>query len=164
MKKMMKNIISAVLCVSIAFAGSLTFAEEEPQEDETEPDEEPTEDETGEDNTDGDSMEDEATDYTDDAESGDTTGEDTDTDDMASDSDMSADTGSDETTDQNNIIKNYNLMLDFEKLSTAVTQILTNLETVVYQTAIQNDVLRRVIDNLRRVEEGLVDYISFSFL
>ena len=34
MKKMMKDIISAVLCVSIAFAGSLTFAEEEPKSDE----------------------------------------------------------------------------------------------------------------------------------
>lgn len=149
-------------------AGEDEVPEEETPEEDPAGEEEPApEDETGE----GDTAEDETTDYTEDAgeEGGDTTGEEDGTaDDTATDDTTMNDTTTDDTTaedgeTENTIVKNYNLMRKFKELYTTTSDILASLGSVIYNQSIQNQVLDRGIDNIRKISEYVINYIEMSF-
>lgn len=132
--------------------------EETPEEDPADEEEPAPEDETGE----GDTVEDETTDYTEDAgeEGGDDTGEE---DDTTTDDTTMDDTAAEDGETENTIVKNYNLMRKFKELYTTTSDILTSLGSVIYNQSIQNQVLDRGIDNIRKINEYVINYIEMSF-
>lgn len=135
--------------------------EETPEEDPTDEEEPAPEDETGE----GDIAEDETTDYTEDAgeEGGDDTGEGGTGDDTTTDDTTMDDTTAEDGETENTIVKNYNLMRKFKELYTTTSDILTSLGSVIYNQSIQNQVLDRGIDNIRKINEYVINYIEMSF-
>lgn len=136
--------------------------EETPEEDPADEEEPAPEDETGE----GDTVEDETTDYTEDAgeEGGGDTGEEDGTDDDTTADDTTMDdTAAEDGETENTIVKNYNLMRKFKELYTTTSDILTSLGSVIYNQSIQNQVLDRGIDNIRKINEYVINYIEMSF-
>ena len=107
---------------------------------------------------------DEPTDYTQDVD-GDNTTDDTDTtDDTTDDVDNTQDTTTtDSTNDENTIVKNYNLLVDFQNLHTTISEILDGLHDVVYPQPIQNQVLTKGINNLQEINEQIEKYVNYSF-
>ena len=142
-----------------------TTAEDEPLDPNAE-DDTATDDTTEEDpeaDTTEDDMTDDTTDYTEDEgmdggeDTGDTTDDtvdDTTTDDMG---------GQDEEQSQNSIVKNYNLMIDFKRLYTTTSDILSRLGDVVFKNPIQNQVLDRCVQNIQKISEQVLNYMEFTF-
>ena len=60
----------------------------------------------------------------------------------------------------NSSIRNYNLMIDFQKLYKNLEDILTHLNNVSYTTSIQNSVRDRCMDNLTRLKGEVYSYID----
>ena len=124
--------------------------------------EEPTDDTNDTDDTDitGDEEE-EVTDYTDDIgdEEDDTTDEDTSYD----NTDTSEDEQQNDNVDKNSIVKNYNLILDFQTLYRYLDQISTGLESTVFKSPIQNSALTQIVNNMRRLKDTVANYIEFNF-
>lgn len=54
-------------------------------------------------------------------------------------------------------------MVDFQKMFRAISDILVNLEPVIYTQPIQNSVLSQVIKNLRTIKDYVVRYVDFNF-
>lgn len=102
---------------------------------------------------------DELTDYTDDIDDGDS--EDISTDD--SESDMSDDEGQNNNSDENSIVKNYNLILDFQTLFRYLEEICGSLESTVFKTPIQNSALTQIVNNMRKIRNNVANYIEFNF-
>ena len=142
-----------------------TTAEDEPLDPNAE-DDTATDDTTEEDpeaDTTEDDMTDDTNDYTEDEgmdggeDTGDTTDDtvdDTTTDDMG---------GQDEEQSQNSIVKNYNLMIDFKRLYTTTSDILSRLGDVVFKNPIQNQVLDRCVQNIQKISEQVLNYMEFTF-
>lgn len=130
------------------------YTEDDTEDNSDEPEEDP---ESVEEPSDEDPIddEDELTDYTDDIE-----------DDMSSD-DSESDMGEDE--DQNNnsvensIVKNYNLILDFQTLFRYLEEICGSLESTVFRTPIQNSALTQIVNNMRKIRNNVANYIEFNF-
>ena len=123
-----------------------------------------TGDETGEEE-DPEAMDtgDDTTDYTEDGDIGDGETGDT-TDDTTTDDTMTDDMGGEnEEQSQNNSVKNYNLMIDFKRLFTTTSDILTCLGDVVFKHPIQNQVLDRCIQNIQKIKEQVLNYMEFTF-
>lgn len=149
--------------------GDVEEPEEEESTDYTEDVEEPDDEDLGDDTEDtGEAPEEEeSTDYTDevddtgegglsdyDPETTDDTGEEmSDTDETVEDND----------TNKNTIIKNYNLMVDFQKMFRAISDILVSLDPVIYTQPIQNSVLAQVIKNLQTIKDCVVRYIDINY-
>lgn len=123
---------------------------------EEEPDEE-TSDEESEEEPVGD--EEELTDYTDDIE--DDIGDDVSSDD--SESDMSEDETQNNNSVENSIVKNYNLILDFQTLFRYLEEICGSLESTVFKTPIQNSALTQIVNNMRKIRNNVANYIEFNF-
>lgn len=107
-------------------------------------------------------------DFTADVDGGtDDTGEDTanDTGEETTDdtTDDTTETGEDNNNLENSIVKNYNLMVDYQKMHSTIDDILKHLKTVTYTTTIQNSVLDRCINNLTKVKDELLAYIEFNY-
>lgn len=143
--------------------------DEEPIEDESIDDEEPVADEDSDtesesdDTTDPVEDDDMPNDYTDDVDTDDgIEGEDTGDDEMSEDENVDETEETEESSD-NNDIKNYNLLIDFQKLYKSLEGILTGLKTTSYKTSLQNSVLKRVMTNLDKLRSEVVNYIEFNF-
>lgn len=135
-------------------------SDEEPSEDDTDTNktEEPTDDETGDEATDTD--EEEAIDYTDDVGDTDTENDDTTSDDTT---DTSTDDTENTDVDKNSIVKNYNLILDFQTLFRYLEDICTSLESTVFKSPIQNSALTQIVNNMRKIKTSVANYIEFNF-
>lgn len=108
-----------------------------------------------------DSMDDDVTDYTDDLGDDDVPTDDEDT--SSDDTDTSTDEPQNDTTDKNSIVKNYNLILDFQSLYRYLDQIATGLESTVFKSPIQNSALTQIVNNMRRLKNTVANYIEFNF-
>lgn len=64
---------------------------------------------------------------------------------------------------QNSIVKNYNLMIDFQKIYQSIEDILKHLKSVNYTTSIQNSVLDRCINNLTNLKNEVLTYIEYDY-
>ena len=107
---------------------------------------------------------DEPTDYTQDVDGDNTTDNTNTTDDTTDDVDNTQDTTTtDSTNDENTIVKNYNLLVDFQNLHTTISEILDGLHDVVYPQPIQNQVLTKGINNLQEINEQIEKYVNYSF-
>lgn len=146
---------------------------DEPVEGEEDVPEDFTDDATGEDETEGGEFdgeeptedEDEApADFTDDVSGeGEETPEDGDeptVDDTGETTDDMASEDPNEINLDNSSIRNYNLMIDFQKLYKNLEDILTHLNNVSYTTSIQNSVRDRCMDNLTRLKGEVYSYID----
>ena len=117
-------------------------------------------DDVGDDSIDS-SMDDDVTDYTDDLGDDDAPTNDTDT--SSDDTDTSEDDAENDTTDKNSIVKNYNLILDFQSLYRYLEQISTGLESTVFKSPIQNSALTQIVNNMRRLKNAVANYVEFNF-
>lgn len=131
---------------------------------------------TGDDSTDTDDTttdesgdEDESMDYTDNADSDssgdasdDSTEDDTSVDDT-SDSTEDEESTDTEDSDKNNNVKNYNLLLDYQKLHRTIESISDKLEYTIFDNHIMNSVISEVIQNLSTLNIHIVKYIEYSF-
>ena len=96
-----------------------------------------------------------ATDYTDDADTDtDDTEEDTD------DTDTSPDSGN---IKRNTLIKNYNLLNDFNKVYNLVNDTISNIESTVYGDVVQTKIVNQVLKNLTRIKEFILTFIKYYF-
>ena len=106
---------------------------------------------------------DEPNDYTDDVDTDmDDTGDET-GDDGASEDEYASEDEDYEESNDNNDIKNYNLLIEFQKLYKSLEGILAGLKTTSYKTSLQNSVLKRVIGNIDKLKYEVVNYIEFNF-
>lgn len=127
----------------------------------------PNDDESTENDGDSDNMEsgdeeqsDTATDYTTDA------GVDNDNDSDSSDS--SDDTGDDISNDgtpnkRHTLIKNYNLLNDFNKVYNLVDDTISTIESTIYGDVVQNKIVNQVLKNLTRIKEFILTFIRYHF-
>lgn len=129
--------------------------EEEQQEDTDE----------NEDSTNDDPLEEEPTDYTDDANGG--SGEEDDTGDSPEDdSTESSDTEENKENGNpydNNVLKNYSLLKNFEKLYELTKEVSDSLDSRVEPTKLQNTVLAQVLKNMNSIKEFIISYVKFQF-
>lgn len=109
---------------------------------------------------------DESMDYTDNADSdssGDTTEEDDTSTDDTSDSTEDEESTDTEDSNKNNNVKNYNLLLDYQKLHRTIESISDKLEYTIFDNHIMNSVISEVIQNLATLNIHVVKYIEYSF-
>lgn len=102
-----------------------------------------------------------ATDYTDED-----TVDDAETDDAETTDNTADEAGADEEngdSNQNSIVKNYNLILDFQQLYRLLEDLTTTLEATVFKSPIQNVALAQIIKNMKRLRESVSNYIEFNF-
>ena len=102
-----------------------------------------------------------ATDYTDED-----TVDDAETDDAETTDNTADEAGTDEEngdSNQNSIVKNYNLILDFQQLYRLLEDLTTTLEATVFKSPIQNVALAQIIKNMKRLRESVSNYIEFNF-
>ena len=64
--------------------------------------------------------------------------------------------------DKDTAVKNYNIRLKFKKLAESISDILTNLSSIIYHNPIQNQVLERGIDNIQTIKEQIISYMEFN--
>ena len=151
------------------YSDDLDEPEDDTQDDET-PEEDDETDDTGEEETpddDTDGIEDEEpNNYEDDMSLSDDDNMD-DTSDDSSDDTLSDDTSTENDEDNiqigNNRIKNYNLMLQFQKMYKTTEDLIQHLKTVYYTKSIQNSVLNRCFNNISKIKSELMYYIEFNF-
>lgn len=115
-----------------------------------------------------DDVDDTVTDYADSTDDDSTDDSDDSGDDGSGDdtSDIMDDTGNTDENDestQNNNVKNYNLILDFQNLYRLLGEISSNLETTVFKSPIQNISLTQIVKNMRRIKDSVSNYIEFNF-
>ena len=72
-------------------------------------------------------------------------------------------TSDDTEVNKNSIIKNYNLLTDYQKIYMSLISILGRLESVIYKNPMQNDVLARIISNLQKIKGELLSYIEMHY-
>ena len=142
---------------------------DEPADYSDDEDDTPMDDESGEETDETEDGEesvddvDSSTDYTDDSTMDEASGEDDDTDsemDSSNEDEMSEQNGK---SNQNNIVKNYNLILDFQQLHRLLGEISSNLEATVFKSPIQNVALTQIVKNMKRIKESVSNYIEFNF-
>lgn len=130
--------------------------------DDTDPTGDNTNDAT--DDTGEDAEEDEPNDYTDEVDGDGSDTDDADTgDDDVDTNDTTSETDDNESSDNNINIKNYNLLIEFQKLHTSLEGILQHLQTISYETSIQNSVLKRVSTNIETIKDEVMAYLEFNF-
>lgn len=83
--------------------------------------------------------------------------------DESGDGDTTADTTSDDNSNNNNLVKNYSLMLDFEKLFAFVEDVGNTLESTLKAVPVQNKVLIQVSRNLTTIQNFIKEFIQFYF-
>ena len=134
--------------------------DEEPEANDYTDDESATDDTTDE--------EPEANDYTDDESATDDTEDNvedaptTDTD-NTEDNVEDAQNTEDDNSSENINIKNYNLLLSFNKLITMVSNTVNKLETTTYVSPLKNSVIVQIIDNLYKIKDFLFEYVTIHF-
>lgn len=101
---------------------------------------------------------DEPTDYTE--------GESSDSFDESDDSSDESDTTNTDKNDNlfdNNVLKNYSLLKNFEKLYELTKEVSDSLDAKVEPTKLQNAVLAQVLKNLNVIKEFILSYVKFQF-
>lgn len=128
------------------------------QDDITDNNEENTD--TSEDNEDTDSGEEEPTDYTenDNSVDGNTT-----EDDLSSDTTDTEEEQKSGSLFDNNVLKNYSLLKNLEKLYELTKEVSDSLDSTVMPTKLQNEVLAQVLKNLGSIKEFILSYVKFQF-
>ena len=110
--------------------------------------------------------EDEPTDYTDGAGEEDNTddtgveGEDTNTDDTTTDT---GEMNEDEISSGNNLVKNYQLLYDFEKIYNLTEEVSKSIESIILPLPVQNTVLSQILKNLETIKAFIRKFIQFHF-
>lgn len=147
--------------------GTDTAQEETPEEEEaptdyteeTDPETDDGEDEEANQNETGDTgEEDTATDYTDEAGGmDDTEGAD------AQDADTTTTQPQNGNLIDNNVLKNYSVLSNFEKLYNLTKEVSDSMDSVVMPTKLQNTVLAQVLKNLSSIKEFILSYVKFQF-
>ena len=108
---------------------------------------------------------DEPTDYTEEVDNDNTDEEPEEdgTEDDTTDEETTDDTNADSTNGENTIVKNYNLLVDFQSMHKTIGEILDSLHDIVYPQPIQNQVLTKGINNLQEIKSQIERYINYSF-
>lgn len=92
---------------------------------------------------------------------------------IADDSEQSSNKMADSTNDtsqtgngnlfDNNVLKNYSLLRNFEKLYEMTKEVSDSLDSTVMPTKLQNTVLTQVLRNLDSIKEFILSYVKFQF-
>ena len=133
--------------------------EEQPEEEEPQQD----------DQQDNEQQEEEPTDYTNDADTGDDLGMDDEGGENGNQDDDQQDTDTPEESENNgnlfdnNVLKNYSLLKNFEKLYELVKEVSDSLDSRVMPTKLQNTVLAQVLKNMSSIKEFILSYVKFQF-
>lgn len=126
---------------------------EEPQEDNSNSDEQSTDDSSNDEGGDLDNLD--STDYTDDASNGDEG--------QSEDSYGNNDNQESKNQTNNNTIKNYSILRDFESLYRLANEMSDTLEPIIMEKPIQNKVLTQVRENLSAIKKAIIDFITLHF-
>ena len=156
--------LSVLVIEKEAFAGGQMVYTEEVDNDNTDDDEEVTTDGETETEDTGEST-DEPTDYAEEVDNDNTDEEPEEdgTEDDTTDEETTDDTNADSTNGENTIVKNYNLLVDFQSMHKTIGEILDSLHDIVYPQPIQNQVLTKGINNLQEIKSQIERYINYSF-
>lgn len=133
--------------------------ETDPQEDDgadENTDDATTEEESGEGGTGEDELS--ATDYTDE-----TGGTDDATGEESSDASTTNEIPRNGNLIDNNVLKNYSVLNNFEKLYNLTKEVSDSMDSVVMPTKLQNTVLAQALKNLNSIKEFIVSYVKFQF-
>ena len=134
---------------------------EDNQGEEDNPDDEQTENngetDDGEPTEGGEDDNEQPTDYTADADGGEDNEEDDTTDDTATDD---TEGGNNK---RNTLIKNYNLLNDFNRVYNLVNDTISNIESTIYGDVVQNKIVNQVLKNLTRMKEFILAFIKYHF-
>lgn len=134
---------------------------EDNQGEEDNPDDEQTENngetDDGEPTEGGEDDNEQPTDYTADADGGEDNEEDDTTDDTTTDD---TEGGNNK---RNTLIKNYNLLNDFNRVYNLVNDTISNIESTIYGDVVQNKIVNQVLKNLTRMKEFILTFIKYHF-
>lgn len=148
--------------------GDNVDSEDEPPSDYTEEVDDADGDNQGDTENDNDDLTDETpTDYTENAdeESNGDAGdpEDTTQGDSQSEPDSTTEKQTNGNLFDNNVLKNYSILRNFEKLYELTKEVSDSLSDIVMPTKLQNVVLTQVLKNLSSIKEFILSYVKFQF-